>query len=49
MKSYDLLIAFTTFFNGNQLFSVSDDIRAHLPEHTGYHHEKTLAACMTTI
>ena len=49
MKSHDLLIAYTISFNGKLLFSVLDDIRADLPEHTGYHHQKTLAACMTTI
>ena len=49
MKSHDLLIAYTISFNGKLLFLVLDDIRADLPEHTGYHHQKTLAACMTTI
>ena len=49
MKSHDSLITYTFSFNGKQLLLVLDDIRADLPEHTGYHHQKTLAACMTTI
>ena len=49
MKSHDLFIAYSTSFIGELLFSVLDDIRADLLVQMVYHHQKNLAACMTTI